>query len=58
MFTSSILNTHLAITVTLDSDMITKDTFVSISSSTLFTNVYSVNGIHTYLNCKLFSTDM
>ena len=58
MFTSSILITHLAITVTLGSDMITKDTLVSISSSTLFTNVYSVSGIHTYFNCKLFSTDM
>ena len=39
MFAPSILNTHLDITVTLDSDMITKDTFVSRSTlqmSTLY----------------------
>ena len=38
MFAPSILNTHLDITVTLDSDMITKDTFVFVDNRALIYN--------------------
>ena len=45
MFAPSILNTHLDKTVTLDSDMITKDTFVS--RSTLQMSTMYLVFIHT-----------
>ena len=57
MLASPILNTHLDITLTLDSDMTTKDTFISCSLWNIDftndgTNIKYQGGVTKYCYCR------